>query len=173
MQIILALGLGLLAAIFVLRRSASEVPKYFTAASAKLLKDSSGVAAPESLAAAAEDTASQLNIIQHEIFAQYGPQAVINISSGYRSPAYNAQIGGVQNSYHTKAQALDFSASGVPPTELHKLIYKLIKTGKIKPGGIGQGRTYTHYDTRGESKTWTYSGGNSGASISQPLSTLE
>lgn len=36
----------------------------------------------------------------------------INVNSGYRTPAYNKRIGGVSNSYHLKALAVDFS---LPP----------------------------------------------------------
>lgn len=36
--------------------------------------------------------------------------APINISSGYRSPAVNASVGGVPTSQHTMGQAADFTA---------------------------------------------------------------
>ena len=71
----------------------------------------------------------------------------ITINSGYRSPKYNAKIGGVKNSQHVKGKASDLRVAGVTPKELALIIEGLIEQGKIKQGGIGVYPTFTHYDT--------------------------
>lgn len=164
--------LAVIAAILIAWRllGASPVPAYFD--TARFTKDSQGNAAPAELLPAAADTVKNLNIIQYEAFKKWGPAAKIDISSGYRSTAYNTQIGGATNSYHTKAQAVDFKVSGVPPADVHRFVYALMQSGKIKKGGIGQATTYTHYDTRGTAKTWRYANGSTGQSYSVDINTL-
>jgi len=46
----------------------------------------------------------------------------ITPTSGYRSPALNAAIGGAPNSQHTRGQAVDFVVPGVPVPEVCKWI---------------------------------------------------
>lgn len=93
--------------------------------------------------------------------------APITITSAYRNPTYNAQIGGASNSYHTKGMAADISVSGVSPNE----VAKYAETIGVR--GIGRYSTsydgyFVHVDTRpsksywiGQSSTWTSThGGN-------------
>ena len=70
----------------------------------------------------------------------------ITINSGYRSPKYNAKIGGVKNSQHLRGTAADIRVSGMTPKELALIIEGLIESGKMKQGGIGVYPTFTHYD---------------------------
>ncbi|MFK7798137.1 MAG: peptidoglycan-binding protein [Aureispira sp.] len=72
----------------------------------------------------------------------------MNINSGYRSPDYNAQIGGASASKHMLAQAADISTS-LPPSQVYDTIAQLIQDGKITPGGLGKYKNFTHYDVRG------------------------
>jgi len=78
----------------------------------------------------------------------------ITINSGYRSPKYNAKIGGVKNSQHVKGKASDLRVSGMTPKELALIIEGLIESGKMKEGGIGIYPNFTHYDIRGTKARW-------------------
>ncbi|AWG25986.1 YcbK family protein [Flavobacterium kingsejongi] len=78
----------------------------------------------------------------------------ITINSGYRSPSYNKKIGGALNSQHPKGNAGDIRAKGFTPKQLADRIEKLIASGKMKQGGIGIYKTFTHYDIRGTKARW-------------------
>lgn len=78
----------------------------------------------------------------------------IHVNSGYRSPKYNAKVGGAKNSQHLKAKASDIVIKGMKPKEVAEAIEKLIADGKMKQGGIGIYRTFTHYDIRGTKARW-------------------
>ena len=78
----------------------------------------------------------------------------ITINSGYRSPKYNAKIGGVKDSQHVKGKASDLRVSGMTPKELAEVIEELIKRKKMKEGGIGIYPNFTHYDIRGIKARW-------------------
>ena len=64
------------------------------------------------------------------------------INSAYRSPRYNAKIGGVKNSYHTKGMAFDISLRG---HDKHQLVNELVAAGFR---GIGHYPTFIHADIR-------------------------
>ena len=78
----------------------------------------------------------------------------IVIISGYRSPKYNRRIGGARKSQHMQAKAADIKIGGMSPKEVMATIVKLIKEGKMQPGGIGLYTTFTHYDIRGWNARW-------------------
>ena len=78
----------------------------------------------------------------------------IVIISGYRSPKYNRRIGGARKSQHMLAKAADIKIRGMSPKEVKATIVKLIKEGKMQPGGIGLYTTFTHYDIRGWNARW-------------------
>ena len=78
----------------------------------------------------------------------------ITVNSGYRSPKYNARIGGVKNSQHVLGKAGDLNAKGFTPRQVADAIEKLIKEGKMQQGGIGVYPTFTHYDIRGTKARW-------------------
>lgn len=71
------------------------------------------------------------------------------INSGYRSPRTNANEGGVRNSLHTRAQALDLRIDGVSPETLGRFGQYLAG------GGVGYypSKHFTHLD-RGRVRTW-------------------
>ena len=78
----------------------------------------------------------------------------ITITSGYRSPKYNAKIGGVKDSQHLRGTAADIKVLGMTPKEVALVIEGLIESGKMKEGGIGVYPTFTHYDHRGRKARW-------------------
>jgi len=76
--------------------------------------------------------------------------APITIISGYRSEARNAAVGGKDKSLHIQAAAADIKIKGMTSTQVHTLISKLIKDGKLYNGGLGVYDDFCHYDVRGE-----------------------
>ena len=53
----------------------------------------------------------------------------LGITSGYRSPAYNAGVGGARNSYHTKGLAADIDMTGMTPAQRQDLVSELTQRG--------------------------------------------
>ena len=78
----------------------------------------------------------------------------IHINSGYRSPSYNKKVGGAKYSQHLLGKAADITIEGYRPVQIKAAIEKLIDQGKMKDGGIGQYKTFVHYDVRDESARW-------------------
>lgn len=80
----------------------------------------------------------------------------LTIASGYRTPSYNARIGGASRSQHMKGRAADI----YPPQKsqvrrLHKIVLLLIRQGDIPQGGVGLYRWGVHYDIRGVKARWS------------------
>jgi uncharacterized protein YcbK (DUF882 family) len=78
----------------------------------------------------------------------------ITITSGYRSPAHNVRIGGARDSFHVRGMATDIQISGVSPRLVYNAIELLIKSGKMKEGGLGLYNSWVHYDIRGRRIRW-------------------
>lgn len=73
----------------------------------------------------------------------------IIINSGYRHPLTNAAEGGVRNSFHVKAMALDIRIQGVSSESVGRFGQYL------SGGGVGYypGKNFTHLD-RGRVRVW-------------------
>ena len=84
----------------------------------------------------------QLEILRDEL------GAAITITSGYRSPEYNEQIDGAKNSRHMLGEAADIMVAGRSPKFVADTIELLIRRGRMKDGGIGRYRKFTHFDVR-------------------------
>ena len=67
------------------------------------------------------------------------------LSSGYRDPWHNADVGGKDDSYHMKCMAADFFIPGV---DKNRLIAYAYRNGLV--GGLGcyPGRGFIHIDVR-------------------------
>jgi len=81
----------------------------------------------------------------------------IFITSAYRTPQYNAAVGGVKNSYHLYdkgAFAVDVQVQGVEPALVKVMIEGLINLGIMEEGGVGLYKNFVHYDNRGYRARW-------------------
>lgn len=72
----------------------------------------------------------------------------VYITSAYRSPEYNKQVGGVKNSYHLQGRAFDIYIEGVTPSKVAEIAEKIGFTG------IGIYDEFTHVDTRNIKSHW-------------------
>ncbi len=99
-----------------------------------------GTPVPDSLVHNTIHLAENLQILRDSI------GDTLTILSGYRTPSWNAKVGGATNSQHKKAAASDLTTKGMTPKQLHARIEKLIKEGKMKNGGLGLYKGFVHYD---------------------------
>ncbi len=76
------------------------------------------------------------------------------VVSGYRSPKYNARIGGAKRSYHMTASALDLVSRTVPASKLRAVYLELIKAGEVPDGGVGSYPNFVHIDI-GPARRWS------------------
>ncbi len=74
----------------------------------------------------------------------------VTINSAYRTPSYNAKVGGVANSHHTKGTAADIVVKGVLPKEVAFFAESIMKNF----GGIGLYNNFVHIDTRNLRARW-------------------
>lgn len=78
----------------------------------------------------------------------------IHVNSGYRTPAYNAKVGGKPKSKHLTAEAADITVKSKSPRQLVAIIEKLIAQGKLRFGGIGLYPGFVHVDVRKGKARW-------------------
>lgn len=74
--------------------------------------------------------------------------APIRVISGYRTPAYNARIGGAPRSRHMEGDAADIKVAGWAAHKVHDAVLELHEGQKINIGGLGRYATFTHVDVR-------------------------
>jgi uncharacterized protein YcbK (DUF882 family) len=79
----------------------------------------------------------------------------LTITSGYRSPAHNAKIGGAPSSQHCLGKAVDIRPSASSKEKLDKLY--LICENYFEAVGDGRNKGFIHVDTRtGKKRRWDY-----------------
>lgn len=75
----------------------------------------------------------------------------IKITSWYRCPARNAQVGGARKSIHLTGLAVDLKCGGLSGPQIAAKIERLIQEERIPDGGIGvyaQFPAMCHFDVR-------------------------
>ena len=78
----------------------------------------------------------------------------VTITSAYRTPSYNAKVGGVRNSYHTQGIAADIVVKGVTPHTVAQYVeYIIPRSGGIGEYGKSKGN-FTHVDVRANRSRW-------------------
>jgi len=113
-----------------------------------------GTTVPKELLQNVQLLAENLQVLRDEI------DQPIDLISGYRTPHYNdivlpsRKIKTAKRSQHKKAKAGDISVRDMTPDEVADKIEELIKQRKMKQGGLGRYRGFTHYDVRGRKSRW-------------------
>ena len=87
----------------------------------------------------------------------------ITVISAYRTPAYNAAVGGAPKSQHMEGRAADFVVADVAPAAVYRKILDLYGVGALEIGGAGlypptsrRKVGFVHLDVRGGPLvTWT------------------
>lgn len=74
----------------------------------------------------------------------------ITINSAYRTPSYNAKVGGATYSQHLYGMAVDIHVANVAPKTVAQYAEKLLGN----TGGIGIYPTFTHIDVREVKSRW-------------------
>ena len=77
----------------------------------------------------------------------------VTITSSYRSPEYNRNVGGKIGSFHLVFNALDIQVSGKSPQSVYNTLLAWRNQGRFR-GGLGLYSTFVHVDTRGSNATW-------------------
>lgn len=79
----------------------------------------------------------------------------ITITSGYRTPAHNREVGGAKGSQHVKGTAADIKVKGIPTWAVAGFL-----EANYRNCGIGYYSTWVHVDTRGYRALWRDYGTN-------------
>jgi lysozyme family protein len=88
-----------------------------------------------------------------EAFRKEMGKAVV-LTSVYRSPAYNAAIGGASRSQHMAFTAADLQVSGGGNTGAWAQVLKRLRQQGLFEGGIGIYNSFVHVDVRGTRADW-------------------
>ena len=92
--------------------------------------------------------APRLVMVLQSIRSHFGVPVVIH--SAYRTPQYNAKVGGVAHSQHCYGTAADISVKGQPPAAVAAYARQLMPDW----GGVGIYSTFTHIDVRETRFDW-------------------
>lgn len=94
--------------------------------------------------------APRLVMVLQSIRSHFGK--AVNIHSGYRTPPYNAQVGGVDGSQHTYGTAADISIKGVSVADVAAYARSIMPDW----GGVGiyKEQGFVHVDVRETRSDW-------------------
>lgn len=70
---------------------------------------------------------------------------VFALTSAYRTPAHNRDIGGVEGSAHTNGRAIDIDVAGYSRAEINRIIVALVLAGFLRIGESEDG-LFLHAD---------------------------
>lgn len=79
-----------------------------------------------------------LDILRHKL------EKPVIITSGYRTPEWNAKCGGAKYSYHMRGMAADIRVNGISPKELANKLNEIVPDGC----GIIVYNSWVHFDVR-------------------------
>ena len=91
---------------------------------------------------------SELVSVLQKIRNHFG--AAVTITSAYRTPARNKNVGGTAYSQHLYGRAADIKVKGTFPAKVAAYAEKLLPN----KGGIGIYDTFTHIDVRQDKSRW-------------------
>jgi hypothetical protein len=86
----------------------------------------------------------QSHVVEHMQAIRDAAGGAITVNSGYRSPGYNASVGGVTSSRHMYGDAADMDPSGISLDRLAELCYA------EGADYVGMYSTFVHCDWRGD-----------------------
>lgn len=90
--------------------------------------------------------------------AKYGS---VHVNSGYRTPSYNASVGGATDSFHIYSQhdgndqAADVTCANGSPSQWHSYLKQLRSEKRGGNGGLGLYSSFVHVDIRDYPSDWT------------------
>lgn len=93
--------------------------------------------------------APRLVMVLETIRAHFG--VAVTINSGYRTPEYNAKVGGAAHSQHCYGMAADIVVKGQTP----EAVAAFARTLMPDWGGVGVYKSFTHIDVREARADWT------------------
>ena len=93
--------------------------------------------------------APRLVMVLESIRAHFG--AAVTVSSGYRTPQYNAKVDGAAHSQHCYGTAADIVVKGQTPETVAAYARQLMPDW----GGVGVYKSFTHIDVREARADWT------------------
>jgi Peptidase M15 len=101
---------------------------------------------------------SLCNIFLEPLHDKYG---AVHINSGFRTPGYNASVGGASGSYHIYTdhdgndQAVDITCANGTPSQWHSFLNNIRANKRGGNGGLGLYSTFVHVDMRDYPSSWT------------------
>jgi len=122
-----------------------------------------GVQYPEDWRGRLEELCDQLEIIRRTVGRGDQDAARLIVTSGYRTPAHNASVGGAEASGHCQGRAADIVAwrragggewEACLPDALARIITQLRDLKTLPLGGLGWYGSFTHFDIRGVEATF-------------------